>query len=80
MWIRIKEVGRRRITLPVPLSLMRSRLLWLIAEKRGGEDAARYYPAAQDIYRELTSYVRAHGHFTMVDVHTADGEHVKIDI
>ena len=78
MWIRIKQTDGPNISLPLPLGLLKSRLIWRIAEKHGGEEAAQYAPMAREMIRELAAYVRANGHFTLVDVQTADGETVKI--
>ena len=79
MWIKIRSTERTGFTLPVPMALLRSRLLWSIVEKHGG-DAAQYAPMAREIVRELSAYVRTHGHFVLVDVESADGEKVKITV
>ncbi|MBQ9890535.1 MAG: hypothetical protein IJM39_03915 [Firmicutes bacterium] len=80
MWIRIKQTDGPSFSLPVPLVMLRSRLLWSIVEKHGGEEAAQYAPMARAMMRELSAYVRTHGHFTLVDVESADGETVKITV
>ena len=80
MWIRIKQPDGPNFSLPVPLAMLRSRLFWSIVEKHGGEEAAQYAPMAQEMVRELSAYVRAHGHFTLVDIESADGEIVKITV
>ena len=80
MWIRIKQTDGPSFSLPVPLVMLRSRLLWSIVEKHGGEEAAQYAPMAREMIRELAAYVRANGHFTLVDVESADGETVKITV
>ena len=60
--------------------MLKSPLLWSIVAKHGGEEAAQYAPIARAMMRELSAYVRTHGHFTLVDVESADGEIVKITV
>ena len=80
MWIRIKQQDGPNFSLPVPLVMLKSPLLWSLVAKHGGEEAAQYAPMARAMMRELSAYVRTHGHFTLVDVESADGETVKITV
>ncbi len=80
MWIRVKQTDGPNISLPLPLGMLKSRWIWRLAEKHGGEEAAKYAPMAREMIRELAAYVRANGHFTLVDVESADGETVKITV
>ena len=44
------------------------------------DKAAQYYPIAREICAALSAYVRTHGHFVLVDVQSADGESVEIEV
>ena len=77
MWIRIRTDEGRRISIPVPLFMLKSPLMWRIAARYSGE-GAQYLPAAKEMCRELSRYVKAHGHFVLVDVESSDGTTVKI--
>ena len=94
MWIRIRAADGPNITLPVPLSMLRSRWLWQIIARHTGrrEEQGRKLPAAEareesfdpETARlaivELTRYIRRHGHFTLVEVQSADGDHITITV
>ena len=79
MWIRIKTDEGRRFSIPVPLFMLRSPLMWRIAARYSGE-GAQYMPAAKEMCAELSRYVKKHGHFVLVDVESAEGEKVKITV
>ncbi len=104
MWIRIRTADGPSITLPVPLSMLRSRWLWQIIARHTGrrEEQGQKLPAAADSGQiitaagareesfdpetarlaivELTRYIRRHGHFTLVEVQSADGDHITITV
>ena len=77
MWIRIKQAEGPNLAFPVPLMLLQSRLLWRLIERNTSMDE-RYSPMAREAVAELSRYVRRHGHFILVEVQSADGEHIKI--
>ncbi len=79
MWIRIKTDEGRRFLIPVPLFMLRNPLMWRIAARYSGE-GAQYMPAAKEMCAELSRYVKAHGHFVLVDVESSDGTTVKITV
>ena len=80
MWLRIKAEGGPNLSLPLPLCLLKSRLLWSIIEKHADEQIAQYQPIAREVLGELSSYVRTYGHFVLLDVESANGEKVRITI
>ena len=80
MWIKIKTQDGPNLSLPVPLSLVGSKLLLGLAAKNGDPQAAEYAPFAADMVRELRDYVRRNGHFMLVDVEYHNGDIVKIRV
>ena len=80
MWIKVKSQDGLNINLPVPLSVIGTRLLVKIAAKHGGPEAEQYAPLAADMVRELRRYVRKNGHFVLVDVKDHEGTMVKISV
>ena len=80
MWIKIKTQDGPNLSLPVPLSLVGSKLLLGLAAKNGDPQTAEYAPYAADIVRELREYVRRNGHFMLVDVERQNGDIVKIKV
>ncbi|MBQ2160829.1 MAG: hypothetical protein II444_03250 [Firmicutes bacterium] len=45
-----------------------------------GSEATWYAPMAGEIVSELRRYVRKHGHFTLVEVISSEGDHIKITV
>ena len=81
MWIRIRPQEGPKFNIPVPLSLAGSKFIWkMVARANGGQEAAKYAPFAAEIVRELRSYVRRNGHFTLVDVEDSEGDRVTITV
>ena len=123
MWIKIRIADGPNLTLPVPLSMLKSRWLWrMIARQIGGEEAHENALAAEgdagsivaeggagciitaeggaesiitadeaetelfdpEMARqaiiELSAFIRRHGHFTLVEVQSADGDHITITV
>ena len=80
MWIRIRSADGPNLSIPVPLCLARSGILWRIVEKYGGQDVADYAPLAREMVCELRRYVRKHGHFCIIEVRSHDGDHIKITV
>ena len=63
MWIKVRHQEGPNISLPVPLSLAGSRLLWRAATKKGGAGAEEAAVIGPEMVRELRRYVRRNGHF-----------------
>ena len=114
MWIKIRTADGPNLTLPVPLSMLKSRWLWrMISRHIGGEEAHENALAAEgdagsivaaegddgsiitadeaetelfdpEMARqaiiELSAFIRRHGHFTLVEVQSADGNHITITV
>ena len=80
MWLSIKIEDGPNFSLPLPLGLLKSRLLWSIIEKHADEELGQYQPMVKEVLRELSRYVRTHGHFVLLDVQSAKGEKVKIKV
>ena len=80
MWITIRNPEGPNFSLPAPLFLMKSRLMLLMAQKSGSDEFAKVYPYLKDIYAAIRDYVRKNGHFTLVDIESADGSKVRITV
>ncbi len=102
MWIRVRPVDGPKISIPVPLVLLKSRWIWrMIGKYSGGNtavsqyaemesgteqslpvktDPMQFYPVAREAYSELTRFIRVHGHFTLVEVISSEGDHIKITV
>ena len=80
MWIKVRQQDGPNISLPVPLSLAGSRLLWRAATKKGGAGAEEAAAIGPEMVRELRRYVRRNGHFVLVDIESHDGEIIKISV
>lgn len=80
MKIRIRDEEGRRFTIPLPLFMIKSRLFWAMIEKQAGEDAVDQLPLARAAFSELSDYVHVHGHFVLVDLQSADGSSVKVEV
>ena len=78
MRIYIKSDDGHSFSLPLPLVMLKSRLLWNLIEKHSDKDVSQYAPIARAACGALADYVRTHGHFVLVDVQSAGGEFVKI--
>ena len=80
MWIKIRTPEGPNLSIPIPLSLARSRLLLSIAAKFSSEETVKYLPYMRSMAGDLKDYVRKHGHFTLVDIESSDGSTVKITV
>ncbi len=77
-----EEDSRFKLNLWVPTSLIKSRFIWKQAGKAKGmtpELAQKIQKAVSRAYSEIKEYIRANGHFTLVEA-DSDGTHVKIMI
>ena len=57
MWIRIKQTDGPNISLPLPLGLLKSRLIWRIAEKHGGGGHAHASGATAHSKEEMNTII-----------------------
>ena len=81
MWIKIKSKDGPNLSIPVPLFLGSSRLVWSLVNRFDKSGSAlQYGPATRKMAGELRSYVRKHGHFCLVDVESADDDIIKITV
>ena len=84
MWIKVNTQDGPNFTIPVPLFLAGTRPVINMLTRINGPEATWYAPMAGDIVHELRRYVRRyvskHGHFTLVEVISSEGDHIKITV
>ncbi len=80
MWIKVNAQGGPHFTIPLPLFLVGTRPVIDILSRINGSEAARYASMAGEMVRELRRYVSKHGHFTLVEVISSEGDHIKITV
>ena len=80
MWIKINTQDGPHFSIPIPLFLAGTRPVINMITRINGPEAAWYAPMAGDIVRELRRYVRKNGHFTLVEVISSEGDHIKITV
>ncbi len=80
MWIKVNAKGGPHFTIPVPLFLAGTRPVINMLTRINGSEATWYAPMAGEIVSELRRYVRKHGHFTLVEVISSEGDHIKITV
>ena len=80
MRIHIQTEGKR-FFIPLPTGLLCSRAgvrLVLYILRQNGQTAPIPPQTVYTAQKALRQYLRLHGHFTLVDVESADGDRVKI--
>ena len=80
MRIEVRTQNGPDFVIPVPLFLAGSRPMIDMFTRINGSESGLYAPVAGDMVRELRRYVRKHGHFTMVEVISSAGDHIKITV
>ena len=80
MWIKINTKDGPNFSIPVPLFLAGTKPVMNMLTRINGPAVANYAPMAGDIVRELRRYVSKHGHFTMVEVISSEGDHIEIKV
>ena len=80
MWIKVNTQDGPNFTIPVPLFLAGTRPVINMLIRINGPEATWYAPMAGDIVRELRRYVSKHGHFTLVEIISSEGDHIKITV
>lgn len=80
MWIKVNTQDGPHFSIPIPLFLAGTRPVINMLTKINGPEATWYAPMAGEIVRELRRYVRKNGHFTLVEVISSEGDHIKITV
>ncbi|MBQ4467425.1 MAG: hypothetical protein II918_04320 [Firmicutes bacterium] len=80
MWIKVNTQDGPHFSIPIPLFLAGTRPVINMLTKINGPENCWYAPMAGEIVRELRRYVRKHGHFTLVEVISSEGDHIKITV
>ena len=69
-----------RLIMWLPTSVIKSKLLLKQIKKHAGKDNEELIDSIPLIYSALRTYVKEHGHFTLVDVKSSDGDKVVIKV
>ena len=80
MKIYIKSNDGHNIKLWLPTSLLKSKFILNNIKKSGGTDIEPLMKLIPIIYKTLKKYIKEHGHFTLVDVRSSDGDKVIIKV
>ena len=80
MKIHIKSNDGYGIKLWLPTSLMKSKFILKNIKKYGGIDIEPLMNLLPKINKTLKIYIKKHGHFTLVDVRSSDGDKVIIKV
>ena len=80
MWIKVNAKEGPHFSIPIPLFLAGTQPVINLISRINGSEVAKYAPMAGDIVRELRRYVSKHGHFTLVEVISSEGDHIKITV
>ena len=80
MKIHVKSSDGHKIKLWLPISLFKSKFILNNIKKYGGIDIEPLIESLPIIYKTLKTYIKKHGHFTLVDIRSSDGEKVIIKV
>lgn len=80
MKIHIKSNDGYGIKLWLPTSSLKSKFILKNIKKYGGIDIDPLMNLLPKIYKTLKTYIKKHGHFTLVDVRSSDGDKVIIKV
>ena len=80
MKIHIKSNDGYGIKLWLPTSLMKSKFILKNIKKYGGIDIDPLMNLLPKINKTLKTYIKKHGHFTLVDVRSSEGDKVIIKV
>ena len=80
MKLHIKSNDGYGIKLWIPTSLLKSKFILRILKKRCEIDIEPLMNLLPKIYKTLKIYTKKHGHFTLVDVRSSDGDKVIIKV
>ena len=74
--IKNKDAGFKKITIFLPLSLIKSKIIWDIVMKNATdtkkENIESIYIFVRQCYKELRKCVQINGHFNLVEVDNSD--------
>ena len=80
MKIHIKSNDGYGIKLWLPTSSLKSKFILKNIKKYGRIDIDPLMSLLPKIYKTLKTYIKKHGHFTLVDVRSSDGDKVIIKV
>ena len=80
MTIHVTSSEGYKIKLWVPTSLFASSWVFKYIKKYIKSDIKLSLDSLPNIYKSLKTYIRKHGHFTLVDLISADGDKVIIKL
>ena len=80
MKIHIKSNDGYGIKLWLPTSLLKSKFILKNIKKYGGIDIEPLMNLLPKINKNLKTYIKKYGHFTLVDVRSSDGDKVIIKV
>lgn len=80
MKIHIKSNDGYGIKLWLPTSLLKSKFILKNIKKYGGIDIDPLMNLLPKINKTLKTYIKKHGHFTLVDVRSSEGDKVIIKV
>jgi hypothetical protein len=80
MKIHIKSNDGYGIKLWIPTSLLKSKFILKNIKKYGGIDIEPLMILLPKINKTLKAYIKKHGHFTLIDVRSSDGDKVIVKV
>ena len=80
MKIHVKSSDGHKIKLWLPISLLKSKFILNNIKKYGRTDIEPLMESLPIIYKTLKTYIKKHGHFTLVDISSSNGEKVIIKV
>ena len=80
MKIHVKSSDGHKIKLWLPTSLLKSKFILNNIKKYGGTYIEPLVNSSPIIFKTLKAYIKKHGHFTLVDIRSSDGEKVIIKV
>ena len=80
MKIHIKSNDGYGIKLWIPTSLLKSKFILKNIKKHGGIDIEPLMILLPKINKTLKAYIKKHGHFTLIDVRSSDGDKVIVKV
>ena len=80
MKIHVISSDGHKINLWLPTALLKSKLILNTIKKNSGTDIEPLINSSPIIFKSLKAYIKKHGHFTLVDIRSSDGEKVIIKV
>ena len=75
--------GPKHLTIILPISFIKTRLASRIVVRMGDNkniDKDELHQVLKKAYKSLKEYVKVNGHFDLVDIHSGDGDIIKIRV